>query len=393
MEKAMIKNLKTNAYRFLLLTLLITNPATLLPMEQPTGQATAVEIDPTCSLCMSDLPASEFRQLSCGHRFCSACLKDLLRLGLDEEWAQSMATHLHCPQQGCPHQMNEADIQHITGDNARVARYRDILTALFFNANRNIRHCPTAACEAIYEIDFQPENVTCRSCNATYCSYCRQPHERGAECSDVRTAQTAATESTDANIPAEELQERQYQEWLRKNTKPCPKCDVNIQKNEGCNHMTCRMCKHDYCWDCLGAWEINEFHPTYYRCLAAGGQEQAQQRDLCQQPIDQGARIHQYYDNLEASRRRLAALRNNYLNRANNNNALAEALAAFREDRAANPAPAPLPRGIVRQLIAAHLQGNNAEIPNANPAPAPQDPEAIRRRIEMDRIMTFGPML
>jgi len=33
-------------------------------------------------------------------------------------------------------------------------------------------------------------------------------------------------------------------------TKQCPQCRTPIQKNEGCNHMTCR-CSHEFCWICL----------------------------------------------------------------------------------------------------------------------------------------------
>ena len=29
-------------------------------------------------------------------------------------------------------------------------------------------------------------------------------------------------------------------QWIISNTKPCPQCNGPIQKNEGCNHMTCR---------------------------------------------------------------------------------------------------------------------------------------------------------
>ena len=28
--------------------------------------------------------------------------------------------------------------------------------------------------------------------------------------------------------------------WIIDNTKPCPRCSAPIQKNEGCNHMTCK---------------------------------------------------------------------------------------------------------------------------------------------------------
>jgi hypothetical protein len=30
-------------------------------------------------------------------------------------------------------------------------------------------------------------------------------------------------------------------EWIRTNTKPCPSCQVGIQKGEACFHMTCKV--------------------------------------------------------------------------------------------------------------------------------------------------------
>ena len=30
--------------------------------------------------------------------------------------------------------------------------------------------------------------------------------------------------------------------------KKCPKCKARITKDGGCDHMTCRLCKHEYWW-------------------------------------------------------------------------------------------------------------------------------------------------
>ena len=33
--------------------------------------------------------------------------------------------------------------------------------------------------------------------------------------------------------------------WLAAKTKECPKCQVRIEKNKACNHMTCVKCGHN----------------------------------------------------------------------------------------------------------------------------------------------------
>jgi ariadne-1 len=45
--------------------------------------------------------------------------------------------------------------------------------------------------------------------------------------------------------------------WILANTKPCPKCSSRIEKNQGCNHMTCQKCKYEFCWICMGDWTVH----------------------------------------------------------------------------------------------------------------------------------------
>ena len=36
--------------------------------------------------------------------------------------------------------------------------------------------------------------------------------------------------------------------WIKANTRPCPQCNIPIEKNDGCNHMTCTnpSCRHEF---------------------------------------------------------------------------------------------------------------------------------------------------
>lgn len=52
--------------------------------------------------------------------------------------------------------------------------------------------------------------------------------------------------------------------WIEANTQSCPRCLSQIEKNGGCNHMTCRKCRFEFCWICLGEWVNHQ--STYWKC-------------------------------------------------------------------------------------------------------------------------------
>ena len=95
------------------------------------------------------------------------------------------------------------------------------------------------------------------SCGTIICLKCGSPGHEPLTCemyADWDKNLQDVLDSLDAN-------------WKKKNTKKCPKCGVDIQKNQGCMHMTCAKCGHHFCWLCLGDWSKHgSATGGYYKC-------------------------------------------------------------------------------------------------------------------------------
>lgn len=97
-------------------------------------------------------------------------------------------------------------------------------------------HCKCGVIGVVEEKDLGNGFVRC-FCGLQYCVKC------GDMAHSDRFCQTS---------------EEKVIEWIKeKGAKNCPNCGEAIEKNSGCNHLTCRKpggCGHEFCWICLQAW-------------------------------------------------------------------------------------------------------------------------------------------
>ena len=60
------------------------------------------------------------------------------------------------------------------------------------------------------------------------------------------------------NEPCQIDHNESFEKWKNANeVKWCPKCKYFVEKNEGCNHITCSYCNYQWCWLCLNEYELN----------------------------------------------------------------------------------------------------------------------------------------
>lgn len=83
--------------------------------------------------------------------------------------------------------------------------------------------------------------VQCRACTFSYCLHCQALAHDGVTCEQAKM---------DPNRVRQRHEEEASKKWKHENSKPCPKCQVPIQRNGGCSHMTCNKCRHQWCWIC-----------------------------------------------------------------------------------------------------------------------------------------------
>ncbi|KAI5206992.1 RCC1/BLIP-II protein [Aureobasidium subglaciale] len=125
------------------------------------------------------------------------------------------------------------------------------------------RACP-GGCGARIERDGGCPHMLCTKCGHEFCFLCLGDYNHAATegmCPSQTMAQPEPYNPSAAAIKARRA-ERQARKHAHSEedessvvllgtiTKPCPKCKVPIEKNGGCDHMTCASCHYQFCWLC-----------------------------------------------------------------------------------------------------------------------------------------------
>ncbi|UJR20497.1 hypothetical protein I4U23_023625 [Adineta vaga] len=218
-------------------------------------ESTAMNI---CLICCSDEEKQMFN-LECKHTFCNDCWKNYL---INQIVNQGLAETIVCPDSECEILVDEDTILKFLDNNEFVQHiYSKIILNSYVDNNPRARWCPGKNCDRIINSSSltsaynYAQLITCNHCQISFCFQCSQPWHDPIKCVLLLQWNKKLFDDSETII------------WLKANTRSCPKCQINIEKNGGCNHMTCRSCSHEFCWLCFGDWnkhsECNRFNePT-----------------------------------------------------------------------------------------------------------------------------------
>lgn len=226
----------------------------------------------TCEICCDD-EEPETYALKCGHRYCVDCYRQYLAHKIKDE---GEAARIQCPTSGCKRIVDSKSLEMLVTPEVeeryvaylyalvgwrcshKVFRYKVLLTRTYVDDKENLKWCPAPSCEFAVQCGVKKKDlarivptVDC-ACHHHFCFGCTLNDHQPTPCGLVKKwIKKCEDDSETAN-------------WISANTKECAKCNSTIEKNGGCNHMTCRKCKHEFCWMCMGLW--SEHGTSWYNC-------------------------------------------------------------------------------------------------------------------------------
>ena len=96
-----------------------------------------------------------------------------------------------------------------------------------------------------------PRRIRCPLCQIASCQFCHTVWSKGVVSHDGLTCPTYAERLARTDDDQKLLQ--QWKHTAQTQVCPSPNCQFTIEKNDGCNHVTCR-CGHHFCWVCGEEW-------------------------------------------------------------------------------------------------------------------------------------------
>jgi len=197
----------------------------------------------TCGICFDEMEKDKIFLAPCKHYYCKDCLRMHYRIKImDGDVLRLPCPHINEFNEHCRREIEEEEILNFCDDEMK-AKFKKFKENKLIQLNEYARFCPKAGCEGWTVGSKWNPKLTCDQCGYTYCWSCSNEwHGYFSRCVDDQDG--AFIKFT-----------------MGRDIQTCPKCRVRIWKNDGCNHMTCKFCKYEFCWLCRGKYTHNHFEP------------------------------------------------------------------------------------------------------------------------------------
>eukprot|EP00347_Sterkiella_histriomuscorum_P008068 403346497 len=181
-----------------------------------------------CPICYNSYTdPAEISTLECGHQFCQHCFLASFTVFTQNFFSCSQ---FRCPEATCLKEVSARTLIQCLGqkeyENFKITlRNKEIMRL------KDKKFCPAPNCDNILEVKGKKTKVQCEKCKNLICYQCQSLWHEKESCA--------------------KYQRRVYADWaMNTGSHKCPKCKTLIEKNEGCNHMTCYKCQYYFCWKC-----------------------------------------------------------------------------------------------------------------------------------------------
>ena len=199
----------------------------------------SIDMIETCLICDEKLTMEEKRNnlLKCLHMFCDDCFYRFIKEKINSNFIQG----IKCPYKDCDGKLYENFIIRILmRDEPLLEKYKILQKKRQLMLNPNAQLCPYPDCDSYAIKGGNNKNVKCIKSGHKFCFNCLKQWHDGENC--------------DTSV------DNSFEKWRDSyKVKRCPKCKYFIEKNEGCNHITCYNCKYEFCWLCLGEYTSGHF--------------------------------------------------------------------------------------------------------------------------------------
>jgi ariadne-1 len=196
---------------------------TTLPSPIPTRAPSLPP--PGCPICCDDSPDA-MSALMCGHAFCTMCWESYITSKVREEGE----CNIRCMATDCNIAVPETFIKDLVNKETGT-RYHELIMRDFVSHMDKLKYCPAPACS--YTISCPQAANRASLTKFVPIVTCREGHSFCFGCtidSDHRPVVCAA-----AAMWLKKCQDdSETANWIKSNTKECPKCQSTIEKNGGC---------------------------------------------------------------------------------------------------------------------------------------------------------------
>ncbi|CAP28797.1 Protein CBG08978 [Caenorhabditis briggsae] len=248
-----------------------------------------------CEVCYDSLMGLNCIKFQpCAHVFCKSCIFDYYRSVAKGVVSKAM----QCLAEGCKSEASQSIVKEALGDEL-YSKYEEVLVEKAIREMDDSVECPRENCQKVaYVTDRQRHLAECSYCQFSFCNLCKQTFHGISGCKWKKGDKERLVkqwQEGDADVKADMC--RQFggeknvaalverflnEEWLDSNSKPCPKCAVSIEKNEGCHKIHCTKCDTYFCWLCTAV--LSKEDP--YQHFQGDG--------TCSGRLFEG--VHQFYD-------------------------------------------------------------------------------------------------